>query len=48
MNTCSINFLNSFNYYQIYAMKYIYIYIRTHTTKQNKSNLPITQKTQLQ
>ena len=24
MNTCSINFLNSFNYHQIYTMKYIY------------------------
>ena len=48
MNTCSINFLNSFNYHQIYAMIYIYIYKRTHTTKQNKSNFPITQNTQLQ
>jgi hypothetical protein len=43
VNTCSINFLNSFNYHQIYAMIYIYIY-----TKQNKSNLTITQNTQLQ
>ena len=37
MNTCSINFLNSFNYYQIYAMKYIYIYKNPyHKTKQIK------------
>ena len=43
-----IDFLNSFNYYQIYAMKHTHIYIRTHTTKQNKSNLTITQNTQLQ
>ena len=26
MNTCNINFLNSFNYYQIYAIQYIYTY----------------------
>ena len=46
MNTCSINFLNSFNYHQIHAMKYIYIYIYIYIyTKQNKSNLTITQNT---
>ena len=36
VNTCSINFLNTFNYHQIYVMKYIYIYIKNpyHNTKQ--------------
>ena len=37
MNTCSINFLNSFKYHQIYTIQYIYIYIYKnpyHKTKQ--------------